>query len=154
MLIDALKAWGTKIPPVERFIPYFPIPSPDGIEIMSLAKVLTNWNSYLEEQLHKLVDSIDEWGNVEYFDNYGCDLLIEQTRIRAKLIPGDVAYILNSDLLLDMRGLLEEMEDDGHLSEMIRERMEMIFKNCLDLLKEEYNEQRNNREMVETHPKD
>jgi len=91
---------------------------------------------------------------VEYFDNYGCDLLIEQTRIRAKLIPGDVAYILNSDLLLNMCGLLEEMEDDGHLSEMIRERMEMIFKNCLDLLKEEYNEQRNNREMVETHPKD
>ena len=155
MIKEVLESWGSKIPPVERFIPYFPLPSPEGVIVISLAKVLTGWNSYLEEQMDVLLKSMEKWGNLEYFKSINMDIIFGQTSQRANIIPKDVAFILNSDVIMDIDEIYDEIYDEGELSSIVREKMGEIFTQCMDILKEEYNakreSEREDREMAVQH---
>ena len=139
MLKEILESWGTKIPPTECYVPYFLIPSPDGVEIMPLAKVLTEWNSYIEEKIGEALSDPDNWWNLKYIDENNCDFILEQTRTRAEIIPETTRYILSPHLILSMQEMLAEMEEETDLSELIRDKMTEIFNMNLDMLKEEYN---------------
>jgi len=141
MIREVLESWIAKIPnpEVECYVPYFPIPSPDGTNILSLAKVFTEWNSYIEEKIEEALKDPDYWWNIKYMGENNCDFILEQTRARAELIPETIKYILSPHLILSMQEMLAEMEEETDLSELIRDKMTEIFNMYLDILKEEYN---------------